>query len=132
MLDILIDELTDPNKLIIIDEAQHLTERSFNTLRALNDSAKIGLIYAGTPDIFSRMYGRHEAEYDTIHSRIGYICKLKNRYTEEDIICPRSRVNPCTAKNGLSCLKHNSPNYFIFQKCFSCRYSFTEPFTRPL
>lgn len=85
MLDILIDELTDTNRLIIIDEAQHLTERSFNTLRALNDSAKIGLVYAGTPDIFSRMYGRHEAEYDTIHSRIGYIRKLKNRYTEEDI-----------------------------------------------
>lgn len=85
ILDNLIDELTDTNKLIIIDEAQHLTERSFDTLRALNDRAGVGLVYAGTPDILNRMYGRHEADFDQVHSRIGYICKLNNRYTLEDI-----------------------------------------------
>lgn len=53
MLDTLIDELTDTNRLIIIDEAQHLTERSFDTLRALNDRAGVGLVYAGTPDILN-------------------------------------------------------------------------------
>ncbi len=85
ILDNLIDELTDTNRLIIIDEAQHLTERSFDTLRALNDRAGVGLVYAGTPDILNRMYGRHEADFDQVHSRIGYICKLNNRYTLEDI-----------------------------------------------
>ena len=85
MLDTLIDELADTNRLIIIDEAQHLTERSFDTLRALNDRAGVGLVYAGTPDILNRMYGRHEAEFDQVHSRIGYICKLNNRYTQNDI-----------------------------------------------
>lgn len=85
MLDTLIDELKDTNRLIIIDEAQHLTERSFDTLRALNDSAGVGLVYAGTPDILNRMYGRHEADFDQVHSRIGYICKLNNRYSKEDI-----------------------------------------------
>ena len=85
ILDNLIDELTDTNRLIIIDEAQHLTERSFDTLRALNDRAGVGLVYAGTPDILNRMYGRHEADFDQVYSRIGYICKLNNRYTLEDI-----------------------------------------------
>lgn len=85
MLDTLIDELKDTNRLIIIDEAQHLTEGSFDTLRALNDSAGVGLVYAGTPDILNRMYGRHEADFDQVHSRIGYICKLNNRYSKEDI-----------------------------------------------
>lgn len=85
ILDNLIDELTDTNRLIIIDEAQHLTERSFDTLRALNDRAGVSLVYAGTPDILNRMYGRHEADFDQVHSRIGYICKLNNRYTLEDI-----------------------------------------------
>ena len=85
ILDNLIDELTDTNRLIIIDEAQHLTERSFDTLRALNDRAGVGLVYAGTPDILNRMYGKHEADFDQVHSQIGYICKLNNRYTLEDI-----------------------------------------------
>lgn len=85
MLDTLIDELADTNRLIIIDEAQHLTERSIDTLRALNDRAGVGLVYAGTSDILNRMYGRHEAEFDQVHSRIGYICKLNNRYTQNDI-----------------------------------------------
>lgn len=85
ILDNLIDELTDTNRLIIIDEAQHLTERSFDTLRALNDRAGVGLVYAGTPDILNRMYGKHEADFDQVHSRIGYICNLNNRYTLEDI-----------------------------------------------
>ncbi len=85
MLDSLIEELTGTNRLIIIDEAQHLTERSFDTLRALNDHAGVGLVYAGTPDILNRMYGRHEAEFDQVHSRIGYTCKLSNRYTLKDI-----------------------------------------------
>lgn len=84
-LDKLIEELTGTGKVIIIDEAQHLTERSFDTLRAINDRACVGLIYAGTPDIIARMYGRHEAELDQVHSRIGYVCKLNNRYKLEDI-----------------------------------------------
>lgn len=84
-LDKLIDELMGTGRVIIIDEAQHLTERSFDTLRAINDRACVGLVYAGTPDIISRMYGKHEAELDQVHSRIGYVCKLNNRYKLEDI-----------------------------------------------
>lgn len=85
MLDDLINELNGTKKLIIIDEAQHLTERSFDTLRAINERAEVGLVYAGTPDIISRMYGRHEAELDQVHSRISYLCRLNNRYRLEDI-----------------------------------------------
>lgn len=85
ILDNLVEELTGTGKVIIIDEAQHLTERSFDTLRAINDRACVGLVYAGTPDIIARMYGKHEAELDQVHSRIEYVCKLNNRYKLEDI-----------------------------------------------
>lgn len=84
-LDSLIEEFTGSGKLIIIDEAQHLTERSFDTLRAINDRASVGIVFAGTPDIIARMYGKHEAELDQVHSRIGYVCKLNNKYKLEDI-----------------------------------------------
>lgn len=85
ILDTLITELKGTRKLIIIDEAQHLTERSFDTIRAINDRAAVGVVYAGTPDIRNRMIGRKSEELDQVYSRIGYDCELKNRYKMEEI-----------------------------------------------
>ena len=85
ILDTLINELKGTRKLIIIDEAQHLTERSFDTLRAINDRAGVAVVYAGTPDIRNRMIGRKSEELDQVYSRIGYDCELKNRYKLEEI-----------------------------------------------
>lgn len=85
-LDKLIDKLSGTDKLIIIDEAQHLTARAFDTLRVLNDRAEIGVIYAGTPDIIKRMtVGRSTEEFDQVYSRIGYTCNLENYFTIEEI-----------------------------------------------
>lgn len=86
ILDSLVEELSGADRLIIIDEAQHLTPRAFDTLRALNDRAEIGVIYAGTPDIIGRMViGRLKEDYDQVYSRIGYTCNLQNRFTEKEI-----------------------------------------------
>lgn len=60
----LIDLLKDTNQLIILDEAQHLTSKSFDTLRALNDKAGVAIVYSGNPSIIKRMYGRKEEEFD--------------------------------------------------------------------
>lgn len=79
ILDKLVDELIGTDRLIIIDEAQHLTARAFDTLRALNDRAEVGVIYAGTPDIIKRMtIGRAREDFDQVYSRIGYTCNLVN------------------------------------------------------
>ena len=75
----------DTNRLLIIDEAQHLNERAFDTLRAINDKAKIGIIFSGNRSILGRMFGRKEPEYDTLFSRIGGFCELYNQHTLEDI-----------------------------------------------
>lgn len=77
--------LVDTDRLIIIDEAQHLTEKSFDTVRAINDKAHIGIVYAGNPSILQRMYGRQQEEFDQVYSRVVYKCKLTNDYTLEDI-----------------------------------------------
>lgn len=84
ILDNLVDKLTGTDRLIIIDEAQHLTARAFDTLRALNDRAEVGVIYAGTPDIIKRMtIGRAKEDFDQVYSRIGYTCNLENRFTQK-------------------------------------------------
>lgn len=81
----IIAKLTGTNRLLIIDEAQHLTEKSFDAVRAINDKAHIGIVYAGNPSILKRMYGRQEEELDQLYSRVVYKCCLKNSYTLEDI-----------------------------------------------
>lgn len=81
----MIARLHNTNQLVIIDEAQHLTERAFDTVRALNDKAHVGLVYAGNPSILQRMYGKRQSDFDQVYSRIVYKCPLKNVYTLEDI-----------------------------------------------
>lgn len=86
ILDKLVEELSGTDKLIIIDEAQHLRPKAFDTLRALNDRAEVGVIYAGTPDIIGRMIaGRTKEDFDQVYSRIGYTCHLQNRFSENEI-----------------------------------------------
>jgi len=85
MMTNLIEMLKDTNQLIIVDEAQHLTSKSFDTLRALNDKAGISIVYSGNPSIIKRMYGRKEEEFDQVYSRIAYQCDLGNYHTKRDI-----------------------------------------------
>lgn len=81
----ILNTLRGTNRLIIIDEAQHLTERSFDTIRAINDKIGIGLVYSGNPGILKQMYGRKEQEFDQLYSRIGLHCELANKYSLDDI-----------------------------------------------
>lgn len=85
MMQLIISKLSNTNRLLIIDEAQHLTEKSLDAVRAINDKAHIGIAYSGNPGIFKRMYGRQEENLDQLFSRIKYQCSLKNNYTLEDI-----------------------------------------------
>jgi len=85
MMQRLIRRLTDTNRLIIIDEAQHLTTKAFDAIRAINDKAHVGIVYAGNPEILKRMYGRQEEELDQLYSRVTYKCALKNSHSKEDI-----------------------------------------------
>ncbi|MDE5935920.1 MAG: AAA family ATPase [Ruminococcus sp.] len=86
ILDWIVDELAGTDRLIIIDEAQHLKARAFDTLRVLNDRAEVGVIYAETPDIIKRMtIGREKEEFDQVYSRIEYTCNLSNRFNINEI-----------------------------------------------
>ena len=85
MMQLIISKLSDTNRLLIIDEAQHLTEKTFDDVRAINDKAHIGIVYSGNLSILKRMYGRQEEEFDQLFSRVSSHCPLKNYYTLEDI-----------------------------------------------
>lgn len=81
----IIRKLKGSSAVLIIDEAQHLAPKAFDTIRALNDKAGIGIVYAGNPSIKKRMYGRKQDDFDQVYSRIGFHCPLSNRYSVGDI-----------------------------------------------
>lgn len=72
---ILVEAITDylaaMPKLIIIDEAQHLSIRALENLRAINDVTESGIVLCGNPTVYDRMHGRGQAHFAQLYSRIG-------------------------------------------------------------
>lgn len=77
--------LRNTNRLLIIDECQHMNEKAFDALRAINDKAGAGIVFSGNKSVLKRMFGRMEPEYDQLFSRFGEIVELHNRYSAADI-----------------------------------------------
>lgn len=65
------ERLKDSNRVIIIDEAQHLTVRVINHLRCLSDESGIGIAFVGNEEIYLKMKGAGQAAYAQLFSRIG-------------------------------------------------------------
>lgn len=58
--------------LIVIDEAQHLTETALDQVRAINDKTHVGIVLIGNERVYARMAGGNRAAYlDRLFSRIG-------------------------------------------------------------
>lgn len=81
----LISKLHGSNKLIIIDEAQHMTEKAFDAIRALNDKAQVAIVYAGNPTVVRRMYGYRKDDFGQLCSRCAFDLRLKNNHRLIDI-----------------------------------------------
>lgn len=71
LVDTITDYLTKNPKLLIIDEAQHLSIRALENLRAINDSTETGIVLCGNPTVYDRMHGRGQAHFAQLYSRIG-------------------------------------------------------------
>lgn len=71
LVDTISDYLMSNPKLIIIDEAQHLSIRALENLRAINDCTEAGIVLCGNPTVYDRMHGRGQAHFAQLYSRIG-------------------------------------------------------------
>lgn len=71
LVDTIIDFLNNRPTLIIIDEAQHLSIRALENLRAINDATETGIVLCGNPTVYDRMHGRGQAHFAQLYSRIG-------------------------------------------------------------
>ena len=79
-------KLKRSNKVLIIDEAQHLTVRVINHLRCMSDESGIGIAFIGNDEIYLKMRGSGQASYAQLYSRIAYKEHITtNSITKEDI-----------------------------------------------
>ncbi len=79
----IISRLSGTDQLIVIDEAQHLTHKAIEALRAINDKAGVGIVYSGNPAIKEKIDKRDE--FDQVQSRIDYRLNVFNYYSKRDI-----------------------------------------------
>lgn len=81
------DRLEGTNKIIIIDEAQHLKLAALEELRALSDpnsatgSKGTGICLIGNTEIYNRMVGKQEAQFAQLFSRI----KMNRYYSTQKV-----------------------------------------------
>lgn len=74
-------KLAGSNKVIIIDEAQHLKLSALEEIRTLSDpdtitgQEGIGIVLIGNTEVYGRMMGRQEARFAQLFSRVKF-----NRY----------------------------------------------------
>lgn len=82
----IITQLKGSNRLIIIDEADHLTLQALQAVRNLNDQAKVGIVLAGNDKIYRQMLtGQKGHEFDQIRTRIIVRKRVENNYTVEEM-----------------------------------------------
>jgi len=82
----IIGKLKNSGRVVIVDEAQHLTARTLDHLRCVSDESGVGIAFIGNEEVYKRLYGSGRAEFAQLFSRIGMRKQvLANRLTEEDI-----------------------------------------------
>lgn len=81
------EKLEGSNKVIIIDEAQHLKLQALEEIRSLSDKNDItgskgtGIVLIGNTEVYSKMLGKQEAKFAQLFSRI----KLNKYYNTKKI-----------------------------------------------
>lgn len=81
----LVNYFKDTNKLIIIDEADHLTMAAVQAIRNLNDEAHVGIVLSGNDKIWNQMVsGAKCSELQQLRSRILVRRRVHNDYTIEE------------------------------------------------
>ncbi len=67
----IVEKLESTDKMIVIDEAQHLTKKTLEIVRSINDSTNTAIVMIGNELIYNKMLGKAQAEFAQLFSRVG-------------------------------------------------------------
>lgn len=67
----IVNKLRNSGRVLIIDEAQHLTVRALNHLRCISDESGVGICFIGNDEVYTKMKGTGKADFAQLFSRIG-------------------------------------------------------------
>jgi len=82
----LCDRLTGSDKMLVIDEAQHLKLQTLENLRGIQETAGIAVVLIGNEVVHTKMIGRHSAEFAQLFSRLGWKRHvLTDHFTGDDM-----------------------------------------------
>lgn len=85
LMNTLVNYFKGTNRLIIIDEADHLTLTALQAVRNLNDNAGVGVVLSGNSKIYNQMLvGSKSSELQQLKTRIIVRRKVENLYTLEE------------------------------------------------
>lgn len=82
------EKLEGTNRVIIIDEAQHLKLNALEEIRTLSDPNSLtgqrgtGICLIGNTEVYSRMIGKQEAQFAQLFSRI----RMNRRYSTKKVL----------------------------------------------
>lgn len=106
----IISKLKDSGRVIIIDEAQHLTVRTLNHLRCMADESGIGITLVGNDEVYTKLKGSGRADFAQLFSRIGMRKQvLTNTLSKDDISSVFSMIDDEEARDIL--FKISRTNY---------------------
>lgn len=83
----IVNKLRGSGRVIIVDEAQHLTIRTIEHLRSICDAAKVGVCFVGNETIYTKLVGSHKSEFAQLYSRIGMRKMVTVESNSKDDIC---------------------------------------------
>ena len=86
LMQTLVELLAGSSRLIIIDEADHLSFDALQAIRNLNDLAHVGIVLSGNDKIYRQMLsGRRSYEFDQLRTRIVIRKKIFNSFRIEEM-----------------------------------------------
>ena len=73
------DRLKGSGRVLIVDEAQHLTVRALNHLRCMSDESGVGIALVGNEEVYRKLRGSGKADFAQLFSRVGMRKQVQTR-----------------------------------------------------
>ena len=82
----IVEKLTGSEKIIIIDEAQHLNYSVLEGLRDIFDESGVPIVLVGNKEVYSKLLGKGEAAFAQLFSRNAIRKELTTNHVKKDDI----------------------------------------------